>query len=226
MGTSLILDINPSDESSVNGGSPSPGVKVSIIKDATVFNNNLTNGVTASQPKWETDHLLFSFGSEFLESNSTDFNLESGSFTLELWANLSVSGNHDIISKWRSSDGQQSYLAATNVSSQFTFTIKDTIGGFKSVNSGLAFATGNYYFIAAVWDLPAQLMKISATIEGVGSAQTFVTLSNTNGVSASIAPFRMGFDNFAGIRGKHGRLKVYNEARSQSQVNTDYLIGH
>lgn len=226
--STLVLDINPADASTINTGTPTNGDPVSVIKDQSTFLNDLTQNVGSSQPEWVTDSINFDeTNNEFIGSSSVSFNF-IGSFTIGIWFNVATNQLQQIMGKNGISPvGNRGYALLIEGGSTIQFF--NSSDGFdnQSISSSVSLVTSTWYYGVIQYDQTNDLVGISITAEGAGSAQTLETSSQTLGINIPSLDFEIGSGSgiFNHFDGNLGRTRAYNEARTQAQINADFLLG-
>ena len=223
----LILSVDPSNASSINAGSPSPSDPVSSMNDLSSFNNDLTNGVGAFRPTWETDHVVYSAGTKYLESASATLDHANADYSVIQWAYVTSSGFKVFINDWAGAATPQAWHLFVAGDNKIKAQVYTTSAGFDIVDSGVTMSTNTWYLCAFEHDKTNDLIKVSATVEGAGSSQTFVTAANTNGIGATTDLVRLGDNGDGnGLSGRLGKTQIYNDLVTQAELDIILAAGH
>lgn len=147
----------------------------------------------------------------------------NSTITLEVWANVSVTGgSQHLVSKYNSSDGTETFLFPINAAGQLSFLVFTDGSNFHFVTSTETIPTDEWVHLAITADLMTAtfnlyLNGVALTLNSAPGGTPPTAFRNTN------APFDIGsVTNSIGSRqnytGQMDEVRVWNVVRTQTEI--------
>jgi len=194
------------------------------------------NAGTISGATWSDDSgqagmtsksLKFDGSNDFVSRTYTnDSELAPGTspFSVSTWFKhpSTVTGTDTLISRYSSTGSGGGYKVYMNSSGYICFGIDDdtTWGPDDSACTTVSYADSNWHHVLAI----KGTSTIAVYIDGVQKAST--TLTTTNSLTGSSPAFYVGIDSDGASNPWDGfidEVRVYNSARSEEQINQEYI---
>jgi len=174
-----------------------------------------------------TQSVLLNGSSQYLfKANATTSALNiTGDFTIETWVKLASQPTADpytIVAKFDGSgSSDRSYLVNYDSGGNLGCGVSQTGGGTSVVAINQSLSNGTWYHVAAVYSSATGNCQIFVNGSSIGSG-----ITDSGGPFVGAAPFTIGFmlgNNASFLDGKLDDVRVYNVARTQSDIQSDYL---
>lgn len=123
---------------------------------------------STAQAKFGSSSIIFDGTGDYLSvSDHADFDLDgSSAFTIEAQIYpTSLAANQEIVSKWDSAGGQESYLVRVTTGGEIAFlrSTSGTGGGAFLTTSGAGITINNWYHVAVVYDTTDLKIYVNGT---------------------------------------------------------------
>ncbi len=157
-----------------------------------------------------------------------DLDMGTSDFTIEAWVKTSSSAQHNgIVSKWSGSGTQNSYRLVMRDEASFggaagrlSFVIYDDGGAGDYVYTTKTVNDGNWHHVVATRDDNNMYIYIDGALSNANDDTSSVDLANTTQLSIGY-----GYSSGWPFTGQIDDVKIYNVARSASQIRKDYETG-
>jgi hypothetical protein len=198
--------------------------------DSTIFQNSgTTNG-----PIWSDDSgqiggksLKFDGINDFISrtyTNDPELNPGTSAFSVSTWFKhpSTVTGTDTLISRYSSTGSGGGYKVYLNSSGFICFGVDDdtTWGPDESACTTVSYADSNWHHVLAI----KGTSTIAVYIDGTQKASTVFTVSSS--LSGASPTFFTGIDSDGASNPWDGfidEVRVYNSARSEEQINQEYI---
>ena len=165
----------------------------------------------------------FNGTTQYLSSDSTDFDFTTESFTLGGWFKwTSTTDDFSFFNKWKGSGDQRGFICYKNNSDKLSFRISDNGTALTSqLTTTASYAINTWHYVAFVKDAVNDLIKISV------NGQAFSSAVSTNSVFNSNEDLIIGFTYAANyLDGAADGLNIYNKALSTAELKAIYNLGN